>query len=705
MVNWVGSWVQADKNMFLVLDLLNPAFSGSQVLPQNLIQDNNSMIETLVKNKEIFIEYNKHRLKRAFSFMPKRTDLVLRALPFLLHVNHKDFPGYVDHPATPCGINQFRITPKTTEALSILFPGAKSLIDNPSSLMPKRQFIRSLLLMGSIGSIAQTKKSDFDFWVCINEDNFKPSWMERFIEKLKLVEAWADKEYDVETHFFPTDIKKAQENNFGESDKESAGSSQAKLLKEEFYRTMILLVGKIPVWWIIPPGADDEEYNRLKAMIATDARLEKDNFIDLGNLHGISYEEFFGAALWQMNKAMDSPFKSVLKMGMLEGYIGGGEKKPALLCTELKKKVFSAEGGPYDPYMMMFNHILNYYKNAGKDDVLDLLCKCFYIKIGIKADLDTLKKEDLNFKEKAVLNYIQKWGWDNGKLWELNNYNDWNFEKVLQLGNDVHNYMVKTYQSLADRLKKESTGEQIITDKDLTILGRKLFTFYSKKPNKVENLRKAFDEGLIQDDLTFHTSFDKSRRIVWNLYRDQLARATIDKTDVSGKLLKKDHDLIRLITWMVYNKICDLKTHLYLTPNPTEVALGDIQTMVKELFDFFPDFKISTLENEYLLSSDKKKKAYIVLNFFSERTKLNVESISIIYLTTWGELYYENYTNPTEGLQKVCENIKEHYERDVSKFPKYFRIFIPKGQQSEAVLKKVHSIITKNAGPMPRLDK
>ncbi|MBI5187020.1 MAG: class I adenylate cyclase [Nitrospinae bacterium] len=663
------------------------------------------MIETLIKNKDIFLEYNKHRLKRAFSFMPKRTAMVLRALPFLLHVNHKAFPGFVDNPATPCGINQFRLTPNTQEALASLFPDARPLLDNPNALMPKRQFIRSLLLMGSIGSIAQTNKSDFDFWVCINEDAFKPAWMERFMEKLKLVEEWADKEYDVETHFFPTDIKKVQDNNFGESDKESAGSSQAKLLKEEFYRTMILLVGKVPVWWIIPPGTNDEEYNKLKALIPTDERLGKDGFIDLGNLHEISYEEFFGAALWQMNKAMDSPFKSVLKMGMLEGYIGGGNGSPVLLCTELKKKVFSAEGGPYDPYMMMFNHILNYYKNVGKEDVLDLICKCFYIKIGVKMDLNNLQKESMNFKEKAVLNYIQKWGWNQGKLMDLNSYKEWSFDKVLQLGNEVHNYMVKTYQSLADRLKEESSGEQIITEKDLTILGRKLFTFYSKKPNKVENLRKAFDEGLIQDDLTFHTSFDKSRRIVWNLYRGQLVRANIDKTDVSNKLLKKDSDLISLIIWMVYNKICDLKTHLYLTPNPTEVVLADIQAMVKDLFDFFPDFKISTLKNEDLLSSDKKKKVYIVINFFSQRTKWEVESVAVIYLSTWGELFYENFKDPNEGLQKVCDLIKEHYIKDVSKISQYFRIFVPKGLQSEAVLKKAHAVITKNAGPVPRLDK
>jgi len=662
------------------------------------------MLQTLIQNKEVFTTFNKGRLKRALSVMPKKTAMVLYALPFLLHVNRKEFPGFINHPATPCGVSHFKLTTKMREALMSLFPEHKDLLNNPRDLMPKRQFIRSLLLMGSIGSIAQTKKSDFDFWVCINEATFKPAWMERFKEKLRLIEEWADRNYDVETHFFPTDIKKAQENNFGESDKESAGSSQAKLLKEEFYRTMILVVGKMPVWWIVPPGVDDQEYDRLKSLIPTSERLGKENFIDLGNLRQISYEEFFGAALWQMNKAMDSPFKSVLKMGMLEGYIGS-EGAPVLLCTEIKKRVFNGKQGLIDPYMMMFNHILDYYTRTGKNEVLELLCQCFYIKIGVKANLDMMKSRELNYKEKAVLNYIRQWGWDQVKLNDLNRYKEWNFNKVLQLGTQVHEYMVKTYQSLADRLKAESSGEQIITEKDLTILGRKLFTFYSKKANKLENLRKAFDEGLIQDDLTFHAEHDRSRKIVWNLYRGQFARVKIEKTDVSGNLLKKDRDLIHLITWMVYNKICDLETNLYLTPNPTEVVLADIQMMVKQLFDFFPDFKISTLKNEDLLSEDRRKKVYIVLNFFSESTSQQVESVAIMYLNTWGEFFYENYTDPKEGIEKISEYIQDHFEKNMSNLPDYFRIFMPKGLQSEMVLRKAHSLIGKHVGPIPRLDR
>ena len=41
--------------------------------------------------------------------------------------------------------------------------------------------------------------------------------------------------------------------------------------------------------------------------------------------------------------------------------------------------------------------------------------------------------------------------------------------------------MIQTCRNLADRLKKEDKAEQMISEQDITVLGRKLFTFYSQR--------------------------------------------------------------------------------------------------------------------------------------------------------------------------------------------------------------------------------
>jgi hypothetical protein len=41
--------------------------------------------------------------------------------------------------------------------------------------------------------------------------------------------------------------------------------------------------------------------------------------------------------------------------------------------------------------------------------------------------------------------------------------------------------MSQTRRNLADRHKKEDKAEQMISEQDITVLGRKLFTFYSQR--------------------------------------------------------------------------------------------------------------------------------------------------------------------------------------------------------------------------------
>jgi len=244
--------------------------------------------------------------------------------------------------------------------------------------------------------------------------------------------------------FFLTDIFKAQVNDFGSSDKESAGSSQAKILKEEFYRTVILVAGKFPLWWLFPPEITDEQYKKLASMVR-DSELGMDNYVDLGNPGKVSTGELFGAALWQMNKAMDSPYKSVLKMGLLEGFLDPVGKKD-LLCDSLKQTVFNKPKliGIVDPYLIMMDRLLSFYERKNRPEVVDLLRKCLYIKVGEKLTTKDVKNSNGTYKGKLMGYYVNKWQWDDARLDDVNHFKDWGLEKVTELGNSVHGYMIST---------------------------------------------------------------------------------------------------------------------------------------------------------------------------------------------------------------------------------------------------------------------
>ncbi len=651
------------------------------------------MEKELLKNKRLFKIFNSERIDRAIGISPKKGKIAFYVIPFLIHTNLKGFPGYIDDKDMPGGIYLFEWMDTMKSAVKESFPDSNILDEGPARLFPARYCVESLLIMGSIGSIAHNEKSDYDYWVCINEAAISSKELELLKKKLKIIEEWAHK-HEMEVHFFPVDIKKVQNCDFGESDKESAGSSQGKILKEEFYRTSIFVLGKIPLWWIMPVGITDDKYNSNKEKLKVSIDLDYQGFVDLGNLENITPDEYFGAALWQMNKAMVSPYKSVLKMALLESFIDPATSHE-LLCDTLKKGVFTSNdsGRSLDHYLIMMERILDYNNTIRRNDVVDLLRKCFYIKVGEKmkkgATLRSTVKKDKGYREIVMDKYTEKWGWGSEILDDLNNYKDLGFEKVLMLGSQVHNFMIQTYRNLTDRLKNETDIKIKISDEDLTMLGRRLFSLYSKKPNKVEYLKRAFDEGLLQESLTFTAGMDKSKMVVWGIYSGQLSKETI--VNAREKLLKKG-DILDILIWIVFNKLCDGKTSFYLIPNPLPVSMIDIQTLVKELQSFFPPINIANLQRVELLSNPHKYKIFVVVNFLSRRWVKKIEDVTILYNTSWGELFCEHYKS-MDGIKKLLSYLVENPSINIKDIQNYCKIFIPKSEFSDNLYKEINGII------------
>lgn len=640
--------------------------------------------EQILKSVDRFVAYNESRMARLLELMPIKKRAVFRTLPFLLQINHKDFPGYISHKMAPGGIFGWSMNNACLESLKKIFPQA-DLGEDMDSFMPTNASIKSLLLMGSVGSVAQSPKSDFDFWVCIQKDKLNSMQYSLLEKKLLTIEEWADEKYELELHFFVTDIAMVKNNDFGSADKESAGTSQAKILKEEFYRTSVLVMGKIPFWWITPPTATASKYEELKQFVTKSQEIQSSLFIDLGNLSEISNEEFFGAAIWQICKAMDSPYKSVLKMALLQVFLDP-KKKNQLLCNIIKRRVQEGHLDPQkdirqlDPYAVMFDTILEYYSEIDKD-ILDLFATCLYIKSTLKIDQDFRKKERLNFKESLILDYINEWKWPQEKISDLNNYKEWNFQKVCVLGQEVHKFLIKAYQKLSEHLKSDQNN-QLISKEDITIIGRKLDSFYSQKPLKVPYLKRAFETGLLQESVTISADFNKPKQQTWTLLRGQLSRGDIQHKDIRSHVLKQSDNIVESLIWAIHNRMIDHNTSVYLLPNPSPITMTDIQDLINSIFSCFPTLKLSEISNQDLLGPQYHVKTLFILNFGSNRTIPHIATFTLTFKTNWGELYMESSQQNTN--QRILEYLKTHPSKPPALTSDY-ELFIPKSPSQRKI--------------------
>jgi len=260
-----------------------------------------SVIDKLRKS---FDKYNDHRIEFAKTILTGDEIDFFNALPLLLHYD-LGFPSSVV-PAElgksikpPSGIYDFRVDDARNASFATIFPDEEIIkpADGP--------FIHSLALVGSIGSVGQTEASDFDYVVFISKKEIGKAGLLSLRNKLEAIEKWAMINLEMEIHFFISDWEEFRQNRFGETDKESVGSALGRLFKDEFYRTSIFIAGKRPLWWLIPPGFPEESLDEFKGEAEKkDARIW-DRYIDLGHVLSANEEEFFGGALWQMNKALE----------------------------------------------------------------------------------------------------------------------------------------------------------------------------------------------------------------------------------------------------------------------------------------------------------------------------------------------------------------------------------------------------------------
>ena len=310
-----------------------------------------------------FAENNSRRLNWAESKLDSRSKKFLKIMPALLHTNVFEIKSGIDPQGMGSRLCDYELSPQVIDLLEEFFPDIKYDIGTQSSVP-----IEAFMSIGSTGTIAQTTDSDFDCWVCCNFAGKPVESREKLSVKLQAIERWAMTEFALEVHFFIMDTREIRDNLFGLSDEESSGSAQSAILKEEFYRTALLLAGKPPLWWFTPPEAGEKAYDDSRKKVSL--LKGKDFCVDLGNIPNIPVEEFFGASLWQIVKGIKSPFKSIMKFGLLELYTS--DSKYSLLCEKLKKNIISGKRRirRVDPYMRLYEDLADFYRTRGHDEYI-----------------------------------------------------------------------------------------------------------------------------------------------------------------------------------------------------------------------------------------------------------------------------------------------------------------------------------------------
>ncbi|MCL5807330.1 MAG: class I adenylate cyclase [Deltaproteobacteria bacterium] len=578
------------------------------------------LLNTFAHNKKIYLAYNEYR-KRIFSELaPRDSAAILYLLPWMLSVNDRAVPGYMDGLEKPVTVFGAATDPALLARESTF--KKRFNIRKQAPLMTssaEASIIQGIYTIGSVGTIGQTPSSDCDIWICIDKNNFDDGARTRLSQKVNLIKDWMDSNLKMPVYFFICDIDDIRRGNFGSLDDESSGSAQHNVLKEEFYRTSILISGKIPLWWICFDPGVDTDYEEFAAQYAKDIFGDYD-CIDMGPLPTIDRDEYFGAALWQFNKALTHPLKSVIKMLLLEMLLGAPREE--LLCHRFRNLILNQQKNPvfYDPSVFTWKAILE-YKRGTDFETFAFVQKCYYLRHEIKF---YSKKETI--RESIGREIFQTYPLEKAEIHHLNDFAAWPLSEQLDFGENILRLLKLIYNEITPKQKETASR---LTRRDMTIIGRKLAVCLEKKQDKIPVIRTP-SANLNLPGLTF-----SSKPGGWQVL------ASGD----SPKPVTASSDITYCIAYLVWNDLFHA-LDVRMAPNPTPVTLQEIHNLAKRIKEIFGSFDITGIDFKNFLEPEKVTKMLVIVSFESPSHLKDMNDFSVLYCSNWGELFFRRFNSP-----------------------------------------------------------
>lgn len=616
---------------------------------------------------------NQRKMSRALEAMNKAGRRMLSYLPVMLHYHYPLLPGYVSG-EVPCGIANFSPDPAQRKYLFLQ-------CGHTSEPPVHETTISAVYAMGSTSSIGQSEASDLDIWICHKPDLSA----ERLIlleEKCRLISRLAE-QLGVEMNFFLIPENKFRVGNQAQLGLDNCGSAQHLLLLDEFYRSATRVAGKRLLWPMLPVQREDE-YDALVSALISTGMISEEDWLDLGGVARIPAEEYFGSALWLLYKGLDSPYKAVLKILVMEAY--SSEFPNTELLSVLSKRLFqqaNAHDLCLDSYYLMLEKVTHYLTKLGDTNRLDLARRCFYLKV-----CDPLSRHEPpqhgTWRRELLVKLVNEWGWTQAVLEDLDNRELWKVEQVKAAYDELLSALMQSYSKLIQFARRNNISESI-NPEDIGILSRKLYTAFEALPGKVQRINLKIAPDLSEKNISLiQVPPGHINRQGWYLYKSSLA-----PKDIIGRApLEYNGYLSKLVAWAYFNGLMIDKTGVDVRPMGSDITQETLHQFCRDLARTFP-VELPSASNLALSRPCEIRHLGIFLNLerdptadwpeempeeiehgadmlsFGEKQECLVGTVDLVYRNSWNEIRTLHFNGP-EAVVEALSTILSKMHQDAA---------------------------------------
>lgn len=597
---------------------------------------------------------------------------IIQLIPLLFHLNHPMLPGYLDK-STPCSVANFypsKLQQQLAKGISRSFhyqPRAHRKFD-----------IAGLYIMGSNGTLGQAHQSDLDLWVCIAKPLSQID-ENKLHKKISFISQWM-KTNKIELNaylVYEDDFVTYKNKNLGA---DNCGNTQNFLLLDEFYRTAIWLAGRKPLWWLVPPEQNYAEYtNRL----FKEKYLTPLDWLNFGNIETIPVEEYFSASLWHLYKATESPYKSFVKLLLLEIY-ARCKSKQQMLSHKYKSAIYqgTTDINQLDPYLMLLECAEDFLQ--GETERLDFFRRAFYLKSKCKINLT--QKNSKNWRYNSLFNLVKKWQWKQPRLQNLNNRANWKIDQVKKERQDLIKALFQSYENLSIFSQQQNLLNKNYAT-ELKVLSNKFTSVFNSAKGKLSLVNHGISKNLLENEVTIYQHNGQ-----WKIYR-----GIIDKKQINiHQYFYHAENFFSLIAWCCKNGIVNQNTQFRIFSNNTIYLSMQLKKLTNSLikqinkpinilqenFQFpatISDIAIffNTLKNP--ISGKNEQQDYTIYDsddIFSwgDKSIHLITQFNLCITNSWGETYVKNYQGELAWFKFIYDYRAFYYDDKltIDKFTFYF---------------------------------
>ncbi|MDR2442444.1 MAG: class I adenylate cyclase [Deltaproteobacteria bacterium] len=630
-----------------------------------LSEHNNDLTKILDSIFEAQARNNQARQRDLRSMATPGFLKVFDLAPTLLHFNHPELPGYLDHPETPHGLVGYDYWLMNSSEISI-GPWTNSQQFSP--------VVECLVLIGSSGSVGHTHRSDLDYWVCYNPNNLKGRALALFKEKLQLVSNWALNEHQTEANFYLVNLAEVArgriEHSWGE---EADGEVAPHLLMEELYRTILFVAGRIPLWCVWPPDYPETVYRRnAEALAPLNWENSPPTYVDMGFPTKPQPQEYLASAMWLAYKSETDPFKGILKLIPILEAVETDFQSP-LLCDLVKSEIIN---NPYsmtsvDPYIITIDRVIDFGSKNLSPEHLELLRTASVLKVlGLTGKPGEVLRSGIisPSKLRVLTKWMDEWGWPPDRVGHLAAYDQWTERERLRLGNDILMMLLGIYMRISSHLITRFPGQVNAQDEELAPFAARILGRQRGLEATVELLPSDLHRQSLSRRMIFQQDVLTGQWAVYNLPPND---ASQNNKDSNGSNSSQDNkgsqdnkvssqaqpefapmeipegsDIVfeservaKAAAWLIRNQLYGDDLEVYVTDS-FELTTPMLKAYLKALDDLFPAVEFYNLDTDTIWQVGAKGSVLIAFNL-EDPTETKIRTMDAVFRTGWGEMRHQ----------------------------------------------------------------